>query len=458
MTDHDVLDGQLKDLAAHYRSAMSAGTVPQRRRAHRHRVLRVAAAATGVTALVAAAAVAGVFALPRHEAPVEKTATAVTQPTEPPERAGAVTINAKETAPVRDFRVPRIVFARDKALYMSGLTCESGTCTFALRVSRDAGTTWHDLTIGSAQPGHDNAPGEAAFTDAEHGLLSLHNRLFATSNAGRTWTSVTNRVLTDFNVVGTRVYAREMGAQDTGVAGPTVGPSGAVWVDGTTIHELLPPPGGLAGFAATPDGVYALSNASSANLVAFSTTDGGKTWTPATAPCTTPQGKAGRDGSRVPVWSIKADSNGRGLWFSCDRILYRSAYLGAAWVDVTGPLAARADENTPDILPNSPTVVSYDGSTAWASVFTMPAASKADVDLFRTTDGGATWVHVDRKMRELTALDAQTAFALAEGDLDMTGNANCGTYIDTQPASCTKPVVLYRTSDGGATWSDVAIP
>jgi hypothetical protein len=61
-------------------------------------------------------------------------------------------------------------------------------------------------------------------------------------------------------------------------------------------------------------------------------------------------------------------------------------------------------------------------------------------------------------MRELTALDAQTAFALAEGDLDMTGNANCGAYIDTQPASCTKPVVLYRTSDGGATWSDVAIP
>jgi hypothetical protein len=125
-----------------------------------------------------------------------------------------------------------------------------------------------------------------------------------------------------------------------------------------------------------------------------------------------------------------------GLSFTTDR--------GATWRNIT-PAGLNPDHiNAAYFL---------DQSTGWVGAVTPTSGPSSDLRIYRTVDAGQTW--------SSAVVDSGVAYtdaAQSHGNIDFL-NANTG-YFDFALASSTaaRSGVLFKSSDGGATWTKESLP
>jgi len=186
----------------------------------------------------------------------------------------------------------------------------------------------------------------------------------------------------------------------------------------------------------------------SGSAFVYRTTDGGATWVE-TAKFTANDPdyfdqlgvSVGVSGSLIVVGAAEDDDFG--LQDSGAAFIYRTADDGATWTE-TAKLTA-SDAASYDRFG---TTVSIDGSLA---VVGKPMSTSGSAYCFRTLDGGATWIETAK----LTASDAGAndffgASVGVSGSLIVVG---APTHIKTGKSGF---AYIYRTLDDGATWTETA--
>ena len=114
---------------------------------------------------------------------------------------------------------------------------------------------------------------------------------------------------------------------------------------------------------------------------------------------------------------------------------------GNSWQNVTPPYPAASTVEVPSAF------TALNGSTAWVTIFEKqhPDGTVPNV-LFRTTDGGQTWQEATLPTSHLGASQVQFVNAQDGWVMASFGGGAAGS----------QSVDLFRTTDGGQTWSTVA--
>lgn len=154
---------------------------------------------------------------------------------------------------------------------------------------------------------------------------------------------------------------------------------------------------------------------------AFSTNDGGHTWT-----------KAQSDILALALtsdtlWAIQASADG--VWS-----VSTSTDHGRTWLKPT---------NQPQWLGSVPQLVALNKQQAW-----VLANDEFTWYLWKTTDGGATWVELPNTAAPYRA--ARVLLVTPDGKLWL--------FSADQPTTAIQSKALYSSSDGGTTWQVVATP
>ncbi len=153
------------------------------------------------------------------------------------------------------------------------------------------------------------------------------------------------------------------------------------------------------------------------------------------------------------VTSFTAFSGG-GAWSVTDEGVLRTPDGGQRWVDVT-PRGLQLREGLFGGDTPPPFFVSG-SSRAWVVTFSSPQAGTAlagpSATIFRTTDGGDTWDS------SILALDPEAGQYADTGAIFFHDETAGWLEGDIVTGSAFSQSVLYRTSDGGGSWSKSSIP
>ena len=309
---------------------------------------------------------------------------------------------------------------------------DSGPGPTDLIVTHDGGATWQTLT-NPAAPGFAFAQSLTFRTSTQGWLLGGSEPgageqmkvVFATSDGGRTWTTL--------------AHTDRMGQPQTNVAGS------------------LPIGGYLGPMVASSDRDLWIASARGALL---HSADGGKTW----------QGAAIKAYYFVDVqfadaqngWALSIED--RGLWATRDS--------GNTWRQVAFPTVGPSTPPTPTTGPATGSATTWEWVTLvrrlWlASATTGWVAGQRCQEQFAATPApGATWVPLDRKDCQNviagttdggTTWQTQNIGDVSVGKIQFSG-AKDGWAIGRQGTQCSEsfcPSALLRTTDGGQHWATV---
>jgi photosystem II stability/assembly factor-like uncharacterized protein len=161
------------------------------------------------------------------------------------------------------------------------------------------------------------------------------------------------------------------------------------------------------------------------------------THTPVPTATTTPTPPVGATFSIEALWMSDAST---GWARTTTHQILRTTDGGQSWQDVTPPYTISSPGQFP------PAFTSLGGNMAWVAVSEqLPNGSLAGV-VFRTTNGGQSWQQATLSTSQLGASQVQFV------------NAQDGWVLSSPAggAAGSEPVTLFRTTDGGQTWSLVA--
>ena len=150
----------------------------------------------------------------------------------------------------------------------------------------------------------------------------------------------------------------------------------------------------------------------------------------------------------VQAISLKAFPGG-GAWALTEHRLLRTNDRGSSWTDVTPP----GLQGSPTNAQTAPVVFFRDHSLGWVASFEASAAALTSVTVFRTSDGGKTW----ESSPLLLGVDPGQQFA-GTGSLFFLDGSTGWLMAKLQTSSAGSAGVLYRTNDGGNTWTKASIP
>ena len=408
----------------------------------------VAAAATATVAIFAASTGIDRSAAPKPHAasPVASDSTA-SSPSHPAE-GGIVPVDPPSPTvldkPHADFRPFGGTTASngDTTLWGWGCVRDEG-CAATVRRVRAGDATDARVAPYIADPLYTTSA-QLGWVDVNVGYMQYGGRIYWTRDAGTSWKVVTNRPYGAMVVANGKAYL--FSCQNSRHCVES-GPGTMAAIDDGRAQDLVAPPGQVWGLAISQDGMIAITAAVDAQgdtvdtaLIPLRSVDGGATWTPVQLPC-----DLSGDGRSTPHVSVSSEVRGEGIWLNCDGKLFRTTSLGAKWDDVTGNL--NESRKTEPALQ----VESVNGTVAWASGV-MNAAKEFEGGrvYFRTTNGGRTWAQVDVP----AGMEAVVPGATPETALMLSVklSAGCESYTE---AACTASAVMKRTSDGGATWTDI---
>ncbi len=357
----------------------------------------------------------------------------------------------------------------------------------------DGGVTWQDQLVvpnhgPAAEPADDAQPEALAnrtmvFLDSQRGWLADYNRVYRTLNGGQTWEELTpNRQVDGLvrfvnSTTGLAVGRSDAPPGSTALLRTTDG--GTTWIQVSVL------PTGADGLWSNADGTR-LWTVGQGGQIAVST-NGGASWTPISSPTTlnlhhvqfadNSRGWAAGDGGAVlrtgnggATWSLVGAGTGAAItslavppsgaaWIFGDG-LRRTFDNGAHWQVlpyVAGDAArlAMGSATTGWAGLGSRLLKTEDAGGVWFDQIGTSGAGVVDaVDnqhawalsstaLQRTTDG-FTWQPIAlpgvREARDIDFVDATRGWMLAQADQIV---GSCPDY-DEQ---------IYRTTDGGATWT-----
>lgn len=223
------------------------------------------------------------------------------------------------------------------------------------------------------------------------------------------------------------------GAADGGIWKTT--DAGVTWKSLTDFQNSLST-GSLELDPANPDTVYVGTGEGSFGISQYygagvlKSTDGGTTWTNIQAPFVT-----GPNSLRIPVMEVYPGDHNvvlAGTTRSTGAGIYRSTDGGSTWTQVLSNAPVYAVR----FLPNAPT-------TALAVGFDQNTDAQA---IFRSTDAGQTWQKV-----------LNTAVDLGFGDLTALGSLALGTGHNTIYAALggIEAAQLYKSTDNGLNWTAI---
>eukprot|EP00729_Bicosta_minor_P004642 gene4642-7883_t len=302
--------------------------------------------------------------------------------------------------------------------------------------SSDGGATWTEVAKLVASDAKQSANfGYAVAISGSTAVVGAHNAggdggsrsgsayVFQTSDGGATWTEVAKLVASD--------------AAENDFFGRSVAISGSTVVVGAS-------QGFSAGFFGSD----------SRSAYVFQTSDGGATWTEV-AKLVGSDAADWRDyfgrsvaisGSTAVVGAFGDDGSGPD---SGSAYVFQTSDGGATWTEVAKLVASDAAEY--DYVGYS---VAISGSTAVVGAFgddgSGPDSGSAYV--FQASDGGATWTEVAK----LVASDAAEYDYFGRSVAISGSTAVVGAYEDNDGGTNSGSAYVFQTSDGGATWTEVA--
>ena len=341
----------------------------------------------------------------------------------------------------------------------TGITITS-TNQYEVLITNDGGNQWRDVTPPAIQPGTPITPDFVSASLAW--LVAGANQLYVTTNGGQTWKLRSAPTTSPYDTVNKIIFLNaEVGWLILSEASnpPAIGlfrtiDGGRSWVNlqntnaqGNSRAAQLP----LQNFQRLSflnawTGWAAGENASTDGVVLYTTHDGGATWQQRTAAlpadgfagpsvdAQAPEFFNARDGildvassTAVPQAQI-ANLPQSGI---LGRVIYVTHNGGATWT--SGAL-----------LPDP------QGSVSFSDVHHGWVASSFSLDLWSTSDGGATWT--------LVSSSGLSASAGGGG-----GNADSSIdFVSSQVGWATREdplqgTTLFKTVDGGQTWTQLAL-
>ncbi|MDQ2726664.1 MAG: hypothetical protein M3Y91_02085 [Actinomycetota bacterium] len=421
---------------------------------------RSAAAVVGALVVLSGCGTASSRAATHNPAPssTAATTTVATTTSAPPPVAATPTTRAAVAGPVpAGFKVQSATFVSvDQGWVLGTAACASPPCTSMARTD-DGGGRWVGVPaprdgLSDSSATAQSGVSEVRFADVRNGFV-FGPDLWSTHDGGATWNRVTvgSRVS---QVIALEASAGEVDAVVTDCAAGSSPCPGQLWhapVGGDQFTQVpsVPLPEGVAGPSAlslhgrTGYLVAAGSNPTfNAPSTLWVTTDG-TTWASHPAPC-------GASFSLASVTAVdgqraSALCAGEGAAGSTAKALYATADAGATFTPEGSPAPRGGDG----------------GALAAASAADLAiATSSGGAEIYRSTDHAATWT---------TALQLADG-GLGFGDFGFT-DATHGFAVHAPAAKVTQVsqngadvshagpnlATLYRTADGGATWSPVAI-
>ena len=252
--------------------------------------------------------------------------------------------------------------------------------------------------------------------------------IFRTSDGGSTYAQVVK-------------LAPDEGIDKWDDFGYSVAIDGNVVVIGSLADQIS---GGTGGWVNEPEGT----------VYVFRTTDGGDSWSQvARLVAYNPFGNAwfgysvAISGSTIVVGSVGYSE--RGGWGWGEAYVFRTTDGGATYVEVAGLTAD--DDAEGDVFGRS---VAIDGGTivVGANDDDDAGSDSGSAYVFRTSDGGATYDQVAK----LTATDAAAGDKFGTSVAVDGGTVAIGAWYGNSAGSGSGSAYVFRTSDGGATYGQVA--
>jgi len=424
---------------------------------HPVRFRDAAALAAAVVALAACGAAPARRPAPTPHATARATATPT--PTRPrPTPTASATIPAGIQLTDVSFVSPTLGFAL-------GENCRAAqSCLAVTLATADGGGHWRAAPAPVAAVGSTSVsavPGESAdsvsritFANPQDGWL-WGPGLFATSDGAATWTRVaTTGPVLALAAVGADVWAvqADCGGAGAGGACPLVLESAPLGGGSWSPVAGLPSVDGMAaaltatgGGDAWIEAVVPTAGGSGTALLIYATADGGSTWVRRADPCPTPPA-----GSADPLAAYGSAT----VWLGCvgqeaagsqAKAIYTSADGGSSWTlaGSSGPSAA----GVPAAQGRVPAGGYLDQLALTGPGVGWMALGRGTLVVSR--DGGRSW----------TPAIAAGAVAAGSGILRVTFVAGSGWAIANGVSlpGGSAAAVVYRTGDGGGSWSPVPI-
>ncbi|MDI3310232.1 MAG: hypothetical protein QJR05_02205 [Thermoanaerobacterium sp.] len=184
------------------------------------------------------------------------------------------------------------------------------------------------------------------------------------------------------------------------------------------------------------------------NLQIFKSTDKGNSWTEITLPINTFPKDAYSDAYVENVEPYFLDSNNG--WISW--INYNDAALYIFKTTDGGKTWSKLSYKLPQFTQSISKIQFVTPNTGWLLAVSDGAAEQQIKYLFRTNDGGKTWEKIN-----VTSSDSYSGLPLVGTSTDMIFYGVDNGWVGvSNPISA--DVILYKTMDGGNTWSKVSVP
>jgi photosystem II stability/assembly factor-like uncharacterized protein len=351
------------------------------------------------------------------------------------------------------FRAQSATFVSAEQGWVLGTApCATAPCTSVVRTSDD-GATWAGIPApadgldnpqsGSTVPG---GVSEIRFADNLNGWV-FGPDLWSTHDGGEMWSHITSgpgatRVV-DLESSGGLVYVvtEQCAAQASTCPGQLWRSANTTEAFQTVATFNLAPEDGYSGpilaLHDTTGYVVTAATTGAIGTPALWVTANGTTWTPEPNPCPSQLGEI----SVAPVDTVRAAMlcSGQGAAGSTTKAVLATSDAGHSWVPEGSAPPSGGDG----------------GTLSAATVSTLAiATSSAITQIYRSVNGGATWT------TPLSLADGGEGwgdFGFTDSTRGFAVHAPIGRYQNTTGATSADTGTLYITSDGGATWSAVAI-